>query len=258
MLRTRIFFAFSIFLLACSSNTSYSKEKEAPKEGPKKPKDELPVSDHIWLKEDNAIPFLTHYGEKNPERKFRISTKFGDIDIQLFDDTPIHTSNFVYLVKEKNYFEDTFFYRVKPEFIIQGGNSDNEKIEERRFMIGTYSLPAEFSPKRYHKRGAVAMSRNYGNNPDKRSTPYDFYIVAGKKVSDYVLYTHQREKSYTYPTDHFQSYLKLGGAPHLDQEHTVFGEVLSGMDVVDQISRLEADKSEWPLEDVKMQIRILD
>src|SRR5690606_12651150 len=71
--------------------------------------------------QEELIPFLTEYGKENPEDRIRISTRFGDIDVELFHDTPLHRANMIFLIKH-NYFDNTFFHRVARGFVIQGGN----------------------------------------------------------------------------------------------------------------------------------------
>ena len=69
-----------------------------------------------------------------------------------------------------------------PDFVVQGGNSEEERPQQLRFLIGQHTLPAEFDAAHIHTRGALAMSRSYNDNPDKRSSGYDFYIVTGRKI----------------------------------------------------------------------------
>ena len=84
----------------------------------------------IILDDKNAIPFFFNYGKVNLEDKVRISTRFGNIDLQLFKNTPYHRANFIYLTKNK-YFNKTTFHRVVPDFIIQGGNSDRYETAKK-------------------------------------------------------------------------------------------------------------------------------
>ena len=93
-----------------------------------------------YLDDKNAIPFFYDYAKKNKENKVRIITKYGNIDILLYDNTPYHRANFVYLTKRK-YFNGTMFHRVVPNFIIQGGNSDSRESMKKRHQIGRYLLP---------------------------------------------------------------------------------------------------------------------
>ena len=72
----------------------------------------------IKLTKENAVSFLTEFGEENLENNIRVITPYGNIDIELFKDTPIHRANIIYLVKQK-YFNNTFLHRVVPNFIIQ-------------------------------------------------------------------------------------------------------------------------------------------
>ncbi len=190
-------------------------EKENPKEEPFK------------LTNDNLREFMIDYGKKNPETLVRIKTKFGDIDIQLYKETPIHRANFIYLVKQK-YFDETFFYRVAKGFVIQGGNSDRQQMTKRRFELGDYTIPQEPVKGLKHVRGAVALSKQWVDNPSNRSTPYEFFIVVAKK-----------------------------GANHLDGEHTIFGKVIRGMNVVDKISNVPVDGSEWPLKNIFIKAEVL-
>ena len=80
---------------------------------------------------ENVIDFLTTYGEDNPETKVLITTQLGSIELELFEDAPLHRANFIYLVKQE-YFNETFFYRVLPNFIIQGGNSDLRTTSKKK------------------------------------------------------------------------------------------------------------------------------
>ena len=183
----------------------------------------------IFLLDDkNAIPFFFEYQKKHKENKVRIITDYGDIDIRLFDDTPYHRANFVYLTKKK-YFDGEYFHRVVKDFIIQGGNSDNVKTSKKRRAIGRYLLPPDTKKGYKHHRGIVSMPSSEIENPHKLASPFEFFIVQKKE-----------------------------GAYHLDGNYTAFGKVIKGMEVVDVISNLETDKREWPLDNVRFKTIILE
>jgi len=175
----------------------------------------------------NTIPFLQKYGELNPETRVVIRTRLGDIGIKLYEDTPLHRASFVFLTKV-GYFDTTCFYRVVPDFIIQGGESERLDTQRYKARYMRYKIPSEFRPNRKHKYGAVALARDWVNNPQKKSTAFEFYIVQNRK-----------------------------GAHHLDGEHTVFGEVTYGFETIDRIVSLEAGSDEWPLEDVFMKVEVV-
>lgn len=251
-------------LFACSNPTSVKQEPQKEMKT-----EEVPVDSALEAKvramlgigypklnDDNAEEFLTDWLHDHAERNIVIHTKHGDISIELLDQTPIHTSNFLYKI-HRQYYSPSEFTRVVPDFVIQGGNSEEEKPQQQRFLIGTHSLPSEFVPGLYHHRGAVAMSRGYNNNPDKRSSSYDFYIVTGRKISDIELASIEREKGISYTDAQKTLFKTVGGAPHLDFEHTVFGRVTEGMDVVDRIAATPADQSEWPLEKLELSIELV-
>ena len=115
-------------------------KKDVNKENTKA--DSIDQEKKIKLDDKNAIPFFFNYGKVNLEDKVRITTRFGNIDIQLFKKTPYHRANFIYLTKNK-YFNKTTFHRVVPGFIIQGGNSDRYETAEKRREIGKYLLPPD-------------------------------------------------------------------------------------------------------------------
>lgn len=221
--------AFTIFLSQCNSAPKQKKKLEEKKQVEIKKKEEEKVV-KAWdsLNRFNAEAFLTAYGKENPETKVIIKTKFGDIKLRLYEDVPVHRANFIFLTKIK-YFNTTVIYRVAKNFVIQGGNSDNLYTQKQRRKYGNYLLEPEFRKHRKHKYGALAAARQWENNPNKLSSPFEFYMV------------HKRN-----------------GAHHLDNEHTVFGEVISGFDTLDKISKVKVGVDEWPVDDIPMTIEILD
>lgn len=206
---------------------------------------------------DNASceSFLRKFGEENKENRVVVETNYGDIHIRLFDDTPLHRANFIYLIK-RNYFTPSEFVRVIKGFVIQGGNSEQYTSAEKRKLIGSYSIPNEISKSRLHYPGALAMSRRYEDNPDKRSEAYDFYIVEGRKVGQVELSQIQVDHGWKYSVAQRDKYLKDGGVPHLDGEHTVFGEVTKGMNIVHKIAAVPTDEGDWPRKTESFNIRL--
>ena len=178
------------------------------------------LENEFRLSDDNVMEFFLEYDKNHKENKVRIFTDFGEIDIQLFENTKFHRSNFIYLTK-KNYFENTQFYRVINNFVIQAGNSDNRKISQKRKKIGRYLLPNDLNKGHTHKRGMVRMPSSLVDNPYKMASPFEFFIVQ-----------------------------KKDGAHHLDGDYTVFGKVTKGMDTVDKIASRPTDNRDWPIDNV--------
>lgn len=214
----------------------------------------LVSSEFPTLTDDNSEAFLTEWGANQAGNQLRIMTEYGPVEVQLFDDVPIHRANFLYKVY-RGYFDPTELTRVVPDFVVQGGNSEEERPQQLRFLIGRHTLPSELDGHHIHVRGALAMSRSYSDNPDKRSSAYDFYIVTGRKVGERELARLERERGWSYTEDQRRMYREEGGTPHLDGEHTVFGRVVSGMEFVDKLAATPTDDSDWPL--TRVEVRIL-
>ncbi|MCK6600381.1 MAG: peptidylprolyl isomerase [Bacteroidetes bacterium] len=202
------------------------------------------------LDNQNVVPYLTDYGEKNPQTLIRIRTSLGDMKIRLYTETPLHRANFLRLINH-DFFDSTLFYRVVKGFAIQGGDTDREGRKDYKNSFGSFSLPAEFHPGYFHKKGALAATRDYTDNPDKRSSPFEFYIVQGTTFNEPDLDKIEREQHVRFSREQRDYYLSgKPGAAHLDNEHTVFGEVISGLDVIDKITEVRTDQGGWPYEDV--------
>lgn len=216
-----------------------------------KPKENLPTR----LTDKNIVDYLIEYGNENREIIVKITTRFGPIKLKLYKDVPLHRANFIQLIK-KGIYENTQFSRVVKGFVIQGGSSSETLASNKKFYLGEYTLPSEMSLDHIHKYGALAMSRKYNGNPDKRSDAFDFYIVLGEKISDPSLYQIQKEKGIKYSEEQLYLYKTIGGTPHLDLEHTVFGEVISGMKVVEKINKVDVDGFDWPEEDVVINLEL--
>lgn len=253
MKNIRCLLLLMIYLLAaCEGNDTKKKTEKNEKIAQETPKknQEINLQD-ILLDNQNVVEVLTKYGEQNPENVVIISTRMGDIKIKLYKETPLHRANFVRLAKKK-YFDGTVFHRVINDFIIQGGGFD-----EPRPSVGKYTVPSEIKPAFLHKRGAIAMAREYKDNPQKRSAFHDFYIVQTKKMTLPELQATAKEHKIKLTSLQTKTYTTLGGAPHLDNEHTVFGEVIEGMDVVDKIAKVKTDKGGWPIDDIEISIKLL-
>lgn len=118
--------------------------------------------------------------------KVKISTSYGDIVVRLYDETPLHRDNFIKLASEGT-LNGTLFHRVIKDFMIQGGDPQSKGAAKGQ-MLGSgdvgYTIPAEFNPALYHKRGALSAARQADQvNPEKRSSGCQFYIVWGQKYS---------------------------------------------------------------------------
>jgi cyclophilin family peptidyl-prolyl cis-trans isomerase len=175
---------------------------------------------NFLLNDSNVMEFLLDYDKTHKENTVRITTDFGTIDIKLFEETKFHRSNFIYLTNKK-YFNDTQFYRVIQNFVIQGGNSDDRETYIKRRNIGKYLLPNDYDKGFKHHRGMVSMPSKNVDNPYKKASPFEFFIVQ-----------------------------QQGGAHHLNGDYTIFGTVIRGMEVIDKIAAVPTDASDWPLQNV--------
>jgi len=244
-----------------------------------------------------------------------IQTKFGDMIIRLFDETPLHRDNFKKLVAD-SFYDGTLFHRVIPNFMIQGGDPDSKNAQPgQRLGMGNlnYTVPNEVSPKFIHKKGALAAAQQDQRvNPLRASSASQFYIVDGSSTNKKTLKSFERrkniskkrtfsteimndssnlnlrnkylnarnsknvdstnfylakiqtlidkayaKKAFYYSLEQIALYDSLGGAPNLDGDYTVFGEIIEGISIIDSIAILKKDKNNRPEEDLKMTIKKL-
>lgn len=261
------------------------------------------------------VTISTAFSQKS-NRIILIETNYGNMKIKLYNETPLHRDNFIRLI-HKHYFDNLLFHRVIKNFMIQGGDPDSKNAPKGK-LLGNggpgYTIPAEFNPKLFHKKGVIAAAREGDNvNPEKRSSGSQFYIVEGqvftndqlnmmeKKLNrrrqhefiakyinkkenqalrnklDSLQKNKQNEKiqillqkienktqtefdkkhKLTFTPEQRKAYTTIGGTPHLDGSYTVFGEVISGIDVIDKIAAVKTDKHDRPLKDVVMKIKII-
>ncbi len=185
-------------------------------------------------------------------------TSEGTVRFRLYDDTPLHRDNMVRLVKS-GFYNDLLFHRVIENFMIQAGDpSSRERSMVRLYgddAPGMATLPAEIVPSHYHRRGVVAAARlGDAQNPERRSSASQFYIVTGRMLDDAgvekINGTLTDRGDQPLSPERERTYRSEGGAPHLDGAYTVFGEVVDGMSVVDKISKVPRDSHDRPREDV--------
>lgn len=199
------------------------------------------------ITQENIREVLTRYGQENPEDEVLIETKFGNIRLRLYEDTPLHRANFVKLIKE-GFYDDANFYRIVYEFMIQGGDLKQNL---------TYRVPAEFSPKYFHKKGALSMARVSENNPEMQSSASDFFIIHGGGYSKEDIDIDARNLGLTLSPEQKQAYLTQGGYMELDHKYTVFGEVIEGFEVIDLIAKEKVFNEDKPLREIPLKISLV-
>jgi peptidylprolyl isomerase len=145
--------------------------------------------------------------------------------MELFKETPIYRASFIFLVKN-GYFNGTYVHRVVEDFVIQAGNSDEILPSLKRASAGNYKLPPHFLPGVKHERGSLSCAKQWIDNPQNWHDPFDFFIT-------------------------------LNSSPHLDKEHTIFGRVIKGMEIADQIARVPRDDSDWPKDDIFIDMEVV-
>ena len=211
-----------------------------------------------------------------------LETTEGNITVMLYDDTPLHSNNFMRLVSE-HFYDSLLFHRVIPNFMIQGGDPDSRHAEPGTELGNGdtgYTLEPEFfaddrregeapAPqpqhssarplRHYHRRGVVAMAREGDDvNPGRRSSGCQFYIVWGKTFSSQDLMKMQKRLNdatngeVVLTPEQIDTYRRIGGTPHLDGQYTVFGEVIGGLDIVDRIQHVFTDDYDRPVDDVRI------
>ena len=168
-----------------------------------------------------------------------IKTDLGEIIVKLYNDTPGHRDNFIKLVNS-GFYEDLLFHRVIKDFMIQGG--DPQGMGFGGESIWGEPFADEFSLEALNFKGALSMA-NSGPNTNGSQ----FFIVQAGSVDDRLI--GQMEDA-GYPAEAIKKYKEVGGTPWLDFRHTVFGQVVEGMDVVDEIAAVKVGRNDKPLEDV--------
>lgn len=259
----------------------------------------------FWLYISIAITLIGEMKAEEKNTHIVIETILGDIEIKLYNETPQHRDNIIRLIEQGAY-NDQKFHRVIKDFMIQGGETSTQSriVNDGDSALYDYTVPAEIVyPTYFHKKGAFAAARLADNiNPEKASSPSQFYIVTGALFNDQALdllekqrieklkqtifselntnskdlikelyrsgekekLTQLRDSLVAQATDlavernnealfskeQREAYTTIGGAPHLDGSYTVFGEVVKGMDIVDEIQQTPTTASDKPVADV--------
>ncbi|MFK7796906.1 MAG: peptidylprolyl isomerase [Aureispira sp.] len=200
------------------------------------------------------------YNPKSPEYSpiVELITDYGTMELQLYASTPKHRDNFVKLVKE-GFYDSLLFHRVIDNFMIQGGDPISKGVAPN-IMLGNggpgYTIPPEFVDSLIHLKGALAAARQGDMvNPKKVSSGSQFYIVEGQPVKPNMLSQMQERSGIRYTEAQKKAYATEGGTPHLDGAYTVFGRVISGMDVLEKIAAVPVRGSR-PTNNVIMKMRM--
>jgi len=174
------------------------------------------------------------------QRKVKIETEYGDMVFELYDSTPLHRDNFIKLTSE-GFYNDLLFHRIIRGFMVQGGDPNSKDAPAGKI------------------KGTLAAARQGGGgNPLKKSSGSQFYIVQGKIPSDNELNANERSKEITYSDAQRAKYKEVGGTPMLDMDYTVFGEIVTGMDVIDKLAAVKTAPGDRPIKDVKMKISVVN
>ncbi|MFZ1687917.1 MAG: peptidylprolyl isomerase [Flavobacteriales bacterium] len=205
---------------------------------------------------------------KEPKRsRVEIRTELGVMVVELYNETPLHRDNFLKLVNEGLY-DSLLWHRVIPDFMIQGGDPDSKNAPAGQ-VLGNggpgYTVPAEINAAFINKKGALCAARTSDEvNPERASSGSQFYLVQGKswQPKELQMLLDRKNRGSTPPKysctpEQIAAYASMGGAPHLDGDYTVFGEVVEGLEVLDKIAALACDNRDRPMVDVHMWMRVL-
>ncbi len=189
-----------------------------------------------------------------------IETPYGNMEAELYDLTPLHRDNFLKLADE-GFYNDLLFHRVIDGFMIQGGDPESKNASANK-QLGSggpgYQIDAEFHNELIHKKGAIAAARTGDQiNPQKKSSGSQFYIVQGAQVPEAQLRQIESRKGYKYTDEQKKIYEEIGGTPFLDMDYTVFGQVISGLDIIDKIAKARGNAANRPNENIWMRIKVI-
>lgn len=184
----------------------------------------------------------------------KIETNLGACFAKLYNATPQHRDNFLKLTKDK-FFDNLLFHRVIKNFMVQGGDPNSKNASDGQMLgMGSlgYRIPFEFQDSLMHKKGALAGARD--GNPQKASNASQFYIVHGQVFSEEHLTLIEQQTGKHFNAQQRKIYSTIGGAPFLDGDYTVFGEVVKGLDVIDKIASVDKNANDRPLVNISMTI----
>jgi cyclophilin family peptidyl-prolyl cis-trans isomerase len=201
----------------------------------------------IVITKENAVQVLTEYGKQHPENEVMIETDYGTIKVRLYEETPLHRANFLKIINDGT-LENADFYRVFFQFMIQGGIFPKEL---------PYTIPAEFNRKLIHKKGALSMAQSEDNNPDHESSSTEFFIVHGSVYNSSQVENDEFNFKLKLTPEQKNTYQTVGGYMSLDQQYTVFGEVIEGIEVVDKIAAVKVYESDKPLKKIPIRITVV-
>jgi len=197
---------------------------------------------------------------KLPGTRVKITTDFGVMIVRLYDKTPQHRDNFIKLANE-HFFDSLLFHRIIRQFMVQGGDPQSKYAQPGQ-MLGSgdvgYTIPAEFDTSFIHKKGALSAARMPDQmNPAKASSGCQFYIVQGKTWTDADLTNMEMQRGAKYSAAQRNIYKTIGGTPFLDMGYTIFGEVESGLEVIDKIAAVQTAPGDRPVVDTRMYIEVI-
>ncbi len=179
---------------------------------------------HLAYGEVKQKTFTKEEIKKMAETRATIETKFGNMELRFFPEVaPNHVNNFIELAK-KGFYDGTTFHRIIPGFMIQGGDPNSKNPDKSKHGMGGpgYTVKAEFND-RPHKKGTLSMAR--AGHPDSAGS---------------------------------QFFICVADAPFLNKQYTVFGEVVSGMEVADKIVNQPRDAKDNPNERIEIKVRIVE
>ena len=202
--------------------------------------------------------------KREKETLVEITTPLGVMVAKLYNATPLPRDNFIKLINQ-GFYDSLLFHRVINGFMIQGGDPLSKHADSAAFLGGGSApgdrVPAEFRPNFFHKKGALAAARD--DNPQKGSSNCQFYVVQGKKIDTAQLNSIEKSvknnnPAFSYSPAQKEIYGRIGGTPFLDQNYTVFGEVISGLDILDKIAAVQTRPGDRPVQDVWMKMKIIN